>query len=82
MSSNRIYSINGPVVTIKGPTDLTMQEMVYVGEKRLIGEVISIDADRTTIQVYETTTGLRVGEEIAGTGVIALEKGVHTIGKD
>ena len=68
MSSNRIYSINGPVVTIKGPTDLTMQEMVYVGEKRLIGEVISIDADRTTIQVYETTTGLRVGEEIAGTG--------------
>ena len=68
MSSNRIYSINGPVVTIKGPTDLTMQEMVYVGEKRLIGEVISIDADRTTIQVYETTIGLRVGEEIAGTG--------------
>ena len=68
MSSNRIYSINGPVVTIKGPTDLTMQEMVYVGEKRLIGEVIFIDADRTTIQVYETTTGLRVGEEIAGTG--------------
>ena len=68
MSSNRIYSINGPVVTIKGLTDLTMQEMVYVGEKRLIGEVISIDADRTTIQVYETTTGLRVGEEIAGTG--------------
>ena len=68
MSSNRIYSINGPVVTIKGPTDLTMQEMVYVGEQRLIGEVISIDADRTTIQVYETTTGLRVGEEIAGTG--------------
>ena len=41
MSSNLINSINGPVVTIKGPTDLTMQEMVYVGSKKLIGEVIS-----------------------------------------
>ena len=68
MSSNLINSINGPVVTIKGPTDLTMQEMVYVGSKKLIGEVISISAERTTIQVYETTTGLRVGEEIIGTG--------------
>ena len=68
MSSNLINSINGPVVTIKGPTDLTMQEMVYVGSKKLIGEVISISSERTTIQVYETTTGLRVGEEIIGTG--------------
>ena len=68
MSSNLINSINGRVVTIKGPTDLTMQEMVYVGSKKLIGEVISISAERTTIQVYETTTGLRVGEEIIGTG--------------
>ena len=68
MSSNLINSINGPVVTIKGPTDLTMQEMDYVGSKKLIGEVISISAERTTIQVYETTTGLRVGEEIIGTG--------------
>ena len=68
MSSNLINSINGPVVTIKGPTDLTMQEMVYVGSKKLIGEVISISAERTTIQVYETTTGLRVGEEIISTG--------------
>ena len=40
-----------------------MQEMVYVGSKKLIGEVISISSERTTIQVYETTTGLRVGEE-------------------
>ena len=68
MSINLINSINGPVVTIKGPTDLTMQEMVYVGSKKLIGEVISISSERTTIQVYETTTGLRVGEEIIGTG--------------
>ena len=68
MSSTLINSINGPVVTIKGPTDLTMQEMVYVGSKKLIGEVISISAERTTIQVYETTTSLRVGEEIIGTG--------------
>ena len=43
-------------------------EMVYVGEKRLIGEVINISDDHTTIQVYEVTTGLRPGEPIAGTG--------------
>lgn len=45
-----------------------MLEMVLVGEKRLIGEVISITAEFTTIQVYEVTTGLRVGEPVTGTG--------------
>ena len=37
---NTIYSINGPVVTIKGKTDLEMMEMVYVGKARLVGEVV------------------------------------------
>ncbi len=48
---NKIYSINGPVVTIKGKTDLSMLEMVYVGNQKLVGEVISLDTDKTTIQV-------------------------------
>ena len=39
---NVIYSINGPVVTVRDSKDFSMQEMVYVGEKRLVGEVISI----------------------------------------
>ena len=54
--NNVIYGINGPVVTIKGETGLSMMEMVYVGEKRLVGEVIRLDKDLTTIQVYEETT--------------------------
>lgn len=60
--NNVIYGINGPVVTIKGETGLSMMEMVYVGEKRLVGEVIRLDKDLTTIQVYEETTGLKPGE--------------------
>ena len=68
MSENVIYSINGPVVTVKDATDFSMLEMVYVGNKKLIGEVISITSHATTIQVYETTTGLKPGEPVYGTG--------------
>ena len=64
----QIYGINGPVVTVSGHTDLSMQEMVFVGKKRLIGEVINISDDKTTIQVYENTTGLYSGEPIEATG--------------
>ena len=56
---NKIYSINGPVVTIKGKTDLEMMEMVYVGKARLVGEVIRMNEKETTIQVYEETGGLK-----------------------
>lgn len=68
MSENVIYSINGPVVTVKDATDFSMLEMVYVGKKRLMGEVISIKKEATTIQVYESTTGLTPGEPIYPTG--------------
>ena len=67
-TENKIYSINGPVVTIKGKTDLSMLEMVYVGEQKLVGEVISLDTEKTTIQVYEETAGLSPEEPVAGTG--------------
>ncbi|MBQ4313633.1 MAG: V-type ATP synthase subunit A [Clostridia bacterium] len=67
-STNVIYSINGPVVTIKGATGLAMMEMVYVGEQRLAGEVIRMNSKETTIQVYEETTGLRPGDPIYSTG--------------
>ncbi len=68
MSVNQIYGINGPVVTIKGETDLEMLETVYVGNNRLIGEVIGLNKDFTTVQVYEETAGLTVGEPIYSTG--------------
>ena len=63
-----VYSINGPVVTVHGPSGLQMQERVYVGNKRLTGEVINISQEKTTIQVYEGTTGMRTGEPVEGTG--------------
>ncbi len=65
---NSVYSINGPVVKVKDTKDFSMLEMVYVGNKRLIGEVIGINEDYTTIQVYESTTGVKPGEPVEGSG--------------
>ena len=63
-----IYGINGPVVTVKNTRTFSMMEMVYVGQARLVGEVIGINDRLTTIQVYEETTGLKPGDPIVGTG--------------
>ena len=65
---NTIYSINGPVVKVRDTKDFSMLEMVYVGDKRLTGEVISVNDEYTTIQVYEVTTGLKPGEPVYPTG--------------
>ena len=65
---NTVFGINGPVVTVLGNTGLSMMEMVLVGEEKLVGEVIGITAKATTIQVYENTTGLKVGEPVYATG--------------
>lgn len=66
--SDVIYSINGPVVKVKDSKTFQMLEMVYVGHSQLMGEVISINDKFTTIQVYETTTGLKPGEPVLSTG--------------
>lgn len=63
-----ITYINGPVIKAENMSRFKMREMVTVGEKKLIGEVISIDKDTGTIQVYEETTGLKVGEMVHSTG--------------
>ena len=63
-----IYGINGPVIYLKGNTGFCMSEMVYVGKQKLVGEVIALDKDLTTVQVYEETTGLYPGEEVIATG--------------
>ncbi|WP_249028946.1 V-type ATP synthase subunit A [Tannockella kyphosi] len=68
MAKDTIYSINGPVVKVKDATTFSMLEMVYVGNASLMGEVISISKEFTTIQVYETTSGLRPGEPVVSTG--------------
>ena len=66
--TGKIYGINGPVIYLKGNTGFAMSEMVYVGGERLVGEVIALDKDRTTIQVYEETSGLRPGETVEASG--------------
>ena len=66
--TGKIYGINGPVITIQGNLGYKMDEMVYVGERRLVGEVIRLTKEKTTIQVYEETSGLKPGEEVVGAG--------------
>ena len=66
--TGKIYGINGPVITVKGDVGFSMGEMVYAGEEKLIGEVISLTKEFTTIQVYEETSGMKPGEMITGTG--------------
>ncbi len=66
--TGKIYGINGPIVTIKGNIGFKMSEMVYVGESRLIGEVIALTREETTIQVFEETTGIYPGEIVEGAG--------------
>ncbi len=63
-----IYGINGPVIYLKDAVGFKMAEMVYVGTERLVGEVISLANDITTIQVYEETGGIKPGEIVYGTG--------------
>ncbi len=63
-----ISGINGPVITLEGDPGFQMNEMVYVGKENLVGEVIGLASDRTTIQVYEETSGIRPGELVYGTG--------------
>ena len=64
MQNDVIYSINGPVVTVKNSKTFKMMDMVYVGKEKLIGEVISVSDEKTVIQVYEDTAGLCVGEPV------------------
>lgn len=76
-----IYGINGPIIRIKGNPGFKMSEMVYVGQSRLVGEVISLNKDETVIQVFEETTGLRPGELVEGVGeaiCVTLAPGIIT----
>lgn len=67
MQKKFIISVNGPVVESRGDGDFAMHDMVYVGESKIIGEVIKLNKEVATIQVYEETSGLKIGEEVIGT---------------
>lgn len=77
----KITMVNGPVIMGDGMMGFKMREMVLVGERKLIGEVISIHEDIGTIQVYEETEGLKKGEPIVSTGKpLSLKLGPGMLG--
>jgi len=67
ISVGKLHRIAGPVVVAVG-LDARMYDVVRVGNERLMGEVIQIDKERTVIQVYEDTTGIKPGEPVENTG--------------
>ncbi len=68
MITGRIIKIAGPVIVGDGMKGTQMYEMVRVGEEGLIGEIIELEGDTATIQVYEETAGIQPGEKIESTG--------------
>jgi len=68
VAKGRIVWVSGPAVRADGMSSAKMYETVEVGESKLIGEVIRLTGDVAFIQVYETTSGLRPGEPVVGTG--------------
>jgi V/A-type H+-transporting ATPase subunit A len=77
-----ISQVSGPVVVAKGVLGAKMYEVVRVGEEKLIGEIIRIEADRAVIQVYEETTGIKPGEPVLCTGQpLSVELGPGLIGQ-
>ena len=68
--------INGPVIRAHGSRHVGMMELVEVGEEHLIGEVIGLNGDIITIQVYEETSGMHPGSPVFGTGLpLSVELG-------
>ena len=76
-----VWRVAGPVVVAKGLRDARLYNVVFVGEERLPGEVIRLDGERVTIQVYEETSGIRVGEPVEDTGApLQVELGPGLLG--
>ena len=68
VAQGRIVWVSGPAVKADGMSEAKMYETVSVGEAKLIGEVIRLTGDVAFIQVYESTSGLKPGEPVVGTG--------------
>jgi V/A-type H+-transporting ATPase subunit A len=72
----QVVWVNGPVVRARGSRQVGMLEVVEIGEEHLVGEVIGLEGDVITIQVYEETSGLRPGAPVYGTGMpLSVELG-------
>ena len=76
MNKGKIIKIAGPVIVANGMRGSQMYEVVKVGREELIGEIIELEGDRATIQVYEETAGMEPGEVVEGTGMpLSVELG-------
>ena len=64
----KIVKVSGPLVVATGLADANMADVVRVGEQRLIGEILNMNGDSASIQVYEETSGLGPGAEVVTTG--------------
>ena len=77
----KIIGVNGPVIKAEHMQGFKMREMVMVGYKKLIGEIIILEGDYATIQVYEETSGLKIGESVISTGnPLSLKLGPGILG--
>ncbi len=65
----KIIKVSGPLIVAENMTDVKMYDVVKVGEMGLIGEVIELRGDRASVQVYEETSGLGVGDKVVSTGM-------------
>ncbi|KAG6813115.1 hypothetical protein H0H92_013969 [Tricholoma furcatifolium] len=77
----QVFGVSGPVVVAENMIGAAMYELVRVGHDELVGEVIRIEADKATIQVYEETTGVTVGDPVLRTGKpLSVELGPGLMG--
>ncbi len=68
MTIGKIIKVAGPLVVAEGLDDVKVYDVVRVGEKKLIGEVIEIRSNKASIQVYEETSGIGPGDSVVSTG--------------
>ena len=76
-----VYAVSGPVVTAQEMSGAAMFELVRVGHSELVGEIIRLENDRATIQVYEETSGVTVGDPVLRSGKpLSVELGPGILG--
>nr|XP_041577038.1 V-type proton ATPase catalytic subunit A [Taeniopygia guttata] len=76
-----VHGVSGPVVTATRMAGAAMYELVRVGHAELVGEIIRLEGDMATLQVYEETSGLQVGDPVRRTGTpLAVELGPGILG--
>ena len=74
--TGKIIKVSGPLIVAENLADVEMYDVVKVSDKKLIGEVIELRGDKASIQVYEETSGLTIGDDVTSTGApLSVELG-------